>query len=337
VGLVESDPDARRAYGSRACQQSLAALRAQGVAGVALTCAFLADPGRAAPPRSAGPLQPREGDLALFATAVQAQHQGLRVSLQPSVLASEAGTYAFHWAPVTEDGWRAAFEAHARAVEHAALLANLAGVEWLSVGSALRAVSGAQPEGRRARSEEAAWKRDGWRAVVRGARAAFPGLLTYAAADLEEAAKVGFWGGLDAVGYELFPRLVAGAAPRAEMEERLRTTLAELARVAAAQRKPLVLTQAGFSPALQRGGRGAASGEWAAIQVALLQDALAAGPARVAAAFLWRAGTDPADAGVNARDYVLSGPERTAALRAWSASASSWFTAASPSGPGSPR
>ncbi|MCY2961175.1 MAG: hypothetical protein NTY35_13525 [Planctomycetota bacterium] len=336
--FVESDPDPRSGYGSRKALAVLDSLRGRGARSIALDAAFVES--RVAEGwRVPRPLAALSGDVALFATASAANSAGLRVALFPDVLASDAGTYSGSWPRDLEADWAAYFERHARAIEHAGLLASLCGADWLGVGSALRAVSGADPEGRRSLPEETLWKREGWRRVIGAARGAFQGGLTYGATDLIEAERVGFWGDLDAIGFELDPRIEPGTAiPRADIEQKLLFELQGLGRIAQRSERPVLLTHVTFAPVLE--GDAAASADWDAIQILLLsgaiQSAIDAGKLDLRAAWLGRVGTDPVDRGANARDPVLRA-ELDPALQLFFAGTSEWIRAGSRSGERSPR
>jgi hypothetical protein len=338
IGLCEADDDPQLGYGSVRCARQLAQLEQLGPGGIALTCTFQRGAGPLEAPAHLRRLAPREGDLALFATALAARGQGLSVALQSSLLTSAAGTYAGSWSPADEAEWTALFADLTSAAEHAALLANLVGAEWLQVGAGLRGVSVSDPYGRPADPDEERWRRDGWRRVLGAARGAFPQLVTYAAVGLDEARRVGFWGDLDAIGYELFPHASAapGPNPRLERESQVRHVLAELAAIAARVDRPVALTRVGF-PALAGVPIGAARREPRGRDVDLLTTCLLEGPAPVRAAWLWRASTDPSDPGVNAGDYVLTDPADAAEVTSFFRSADRWFTAASRAAPRAPR
>ncbi len=339
IGLVETGPDPRVGYGSRRSLQALEQIRKRGAHGVAITAAFLDASGPDGPMPAWAPLGPVEGDVALFATSTAAHQLGLSVALQPSLLASASGSYAGSWTRTGEAEWAAFFERQARAIQHAGLLANLAGADWLTVSSGLRAVSSETDDGRRAKPGEAAWKQEGWRRVIGAARGAFAGLLTYGAIDVEEARKCGFWQELDAIGYELHPRVEAGSPnPRYEIEQRMRLALGALAELSEQHRRPIVLTSTSFAPFLEGASTAVGRGEWTVAQLVILTAALESGPCAVQGVWLWRASTDPSDAGFNSRDPLLSSQPVESALGPFFQSAPRWFTgAASPGAGGSPR
>lgn len=338
VAFAESAMDPRIGYGSIRAHVALRSARTRGARSVALDAVFR-DAGIGDPWGAPRALAPECGDVALFATAFAARHLGMRVALYPSVLASDAGSYSGAWTRNEEGDWAAYFAHHARAVEHAALLASLCSVDWLSVGSSLRAVSSASSEERRSRPEEAAWKHEGWRRVIGAARGAFSGGLTYGAGDVAEAEKIAFWGDLDAVGMDLDPRAEPGAAfPRLEIEHSLRLALEGLDRVARRFERPAVLTRVTFAPELRDGP--AIAGDWGATQIDALSSALQSATSvdglDLRAVWLARVGTDPADRGCNPHDPVLR-PEMDAALGSCFAAAPSWVRAGSRSGERSPR
>ena len=65
------------------------------------------------------------------------------------------------------------------------------GAEMLSIGTEL----------------EKTTQRPEWRDIIAAVRPVFPGLLTYAAHNVEEAEAVPFWGRLDLIGVTLYPPL----------------------------------------------------------------------------------------------------------------------------------
>jgi len=339
IGLVETSADPRVGYGSRRAHQALAGIRARGAQGVAITAAFLDATGPNGPMPAWAPLGPVEGDVALFSTCAGARQLGLSVALQPSLLASASGTYAGSWTRIDAQDWADFFERQARAIQHAALLANLAGADWLTVSSGLRAVSSAVSEDRRSRPEETQWKQDGWQRVIGAARGAFAGLLTYGAVDVEEARNCAFWPDLDAIGFELHPRVEPGSPnPRYEVEQRMRLALGALAELAAQHRRPVVLTATSFAPFLGGASTAVGRGEWTVAQLLILTSVLESGPCPVHGVWLWRVGTDPSDPGLNPRDPLLSSQPVDSALGPFFQGATRWFTgAASPAGEGLPR
>jgi len=325
VAFVESDSDPRSGYGSKRALDSVRSLSARGTRSIALDAIFVRTEIENGWPVPRA-LSPQCGDVALFATASAARDAGLRVALFPSVLASDAGTYRGGWSRNLESEWAAYFDEHARAIEHAGLLANLCSIDWLTVGSAIRAISGAGDE-RRSRPEEGAWKRDGWRRVIGVARGAFSGALTYGATDLPEVEKIAFWGDLDAIGLELDPRLEPGSAdPRSEIEHKLRHALEGVGRFAQSSGRPVVLTHVSFAPVLD--GAPSVKGDWTSAQIQILagviQSTTAAGHVDVRAAWLARVGSDPADPGRNARDPLLRA-ESNSALGDFFAASAGWI------------
>lgn len=337
VVMAESESDPRSGFGSGRAQASLAAARAIGARAVSLDVDFAGariDDGWPV----ARDLAPTSGDLALFATATVARHHGMRVTFATNVLASDAGSYAGTWTPSFREDWAAAFEEHARAVEHAALLAGLSSVDWLSIGSSLFALSDADPDARRARPEEIAWRRDGWNRVIGAARGAFPGGVTYTAGDALEAERIGFWGDLDAIGLQLDPRVErVSPQPRVDLERRLRAALESVAGIAERTGRPVLLARATFARVLDRDAR--AEDAWTSAQIDAYSAAIRAAVDEgldVRGAWLERVGTDPRDRGANARDPLLD-LEGDASLPAFFAGADAWVREGSRAGERSPR
>ncbi len=333
IVLGPAGPGELDGYGARAVHASIAAWSALGARGVAVPATFLDDARGSGPGTGAGDrFGPREGDAALFGLGLLAPHEHMGLTLHVRVLTSDAGGDTGSWTRGHEAEWQAVFASLARAVEHAGLAANLCGAEWLVLGSDLQAISGPEPWARPGAADEDAWRRDGWRRVIGAARGAFPGLITYAAADLEEAARVAFWKDLDAVGLELLPRIEGrtGIAPAQEARAAVTAALAGIAAIAADAGLPVILFPAGCAPRPSGLSATAAGREWTTSQLALLSESLRDAPCALQAAWLSRASTDPGDHGVNAADRLLDPATNAAAARAFFAGAAAWPTASSP-------
>lgn len=323
VGVEEPALDAwfgaRTGFGTAACGASFDLARAHAADAVSITSFAVDDVG--SPPYAtsldAFALAPREGDVRLFAALRQARDRGLRVLVSPHLLTGPGGTSSGSYTRGSEANWADFFERYARFVEHYAWLAELGGAHMLSLGSGLDPVSGAASEGRRGVTEEVEWKRVGWSKVIATARAAFAGSLTLSAGSTQEATRIGFWSELDAIGYELMPTLEyapldASRDARADIENAIAGELNVLQRLSTSTRKPIVLTQVGFSPDLHGSAAVFASDTssvaWHARQFGILDEFLGRSSVRtkLLGAFAWRWSTDPADRGAGSHDVILS-------------------------------
>jgi len=303
--FVESSADPRRGYGSRGARQMLVDLAAAGAGTVILRADFAQSilPNGWQTPR---PWAPVPGDVALYASLHDARASGLATMLAVNVLTSDAGGYTGGAAQDGIAAWQALFALEARAVEHAGYLANLADVDWLCVGTALRALSG-ESDDRRAVAEESVWKRDGWIAVLGAARGAHPGAITYATADVfeaERADRLGILDDLDAIGIELAPAPEpASPNPRVDVAAKMAVALDEIGAIARRHAKPVLVTHASFSPV--RGDAETVRDDWRDASLFLFGDALLAARVRgidIRGAWVARVATDARDPGFGARD-----------------------------------
>ena len=318
AGIEEPVPAHAGGFASERFEVGLGAVRALGANTVALASHLAAEQDLPAQPglgseRSFGPVG---GDLRLVCALQMAERRGLRTMLQADLTSAPGGTWSGSWSRTTREGWSEYFDDYARFATHYGLLAELAECDLLSVGSDIVQTTRATAQGRRARAEESAWRSAGWSQVIRAARGAFSGALTYGAGSLDEASHITFWSELDAVGLVLFEpvdtRGLSLLQARAALAGRIAHDLDFLGEVALREQKPALLVQVGFTggvPAawLARSGPGSTDADLEALQLDVLGDAVAASQAKVRGMFLWRFSTDPADRGINARDYVLQG------------------------------
>jgi hypothetical protein len=202
-------------FGSRAAERTLAELRELGSTAVALSwCGSLEE----SEPRmfGEGPAAWTQAhDAALFSTILAAQSQGLAVTLLPQFTATEHGGWAGQVLLTTARRRRALFDAFGRNLTHLGLLAELAGVDVLSLGSESpdMTVTRPLPHNRRAPEELEALRSD-WQILIQSARAAFAGGLTYAARWDGEAQGIEFWKDLDFLGQNIFAPLGPGPSAR---------------------------------------------------------------------------------------------------------------------------
>jgi hypothetical protein len=254
----------------------------------------------------------------------------MRTILSPELLSEDAGTWSGTWSRGEHEQWRAFFERYARFVEHAALLADLTGTDVLSIGSGLAPISMRDDKSRRIVAAEVDWKRDGWKRVISLARAAFPGALVYSATSVEELDNIALYHDLDLhdldfVGFQLVPTLEFddpwdGRDAVSEIRHTLDVTLAAVGRVAVAEDKRVLFTQACFSPDLHGAARilgsGTASRAWQARQFTLLAGSLKEWKQRdrLAGLFAWRATSEDEADSIGAHDAVIADPRVRAAV-----------------------
>lgn len=173
-----------------------------------------------------------------LAHAVRMAHRlGMRAALAVQV---ELTGDPKHWRsdigaslpPAGRARWLAAYKIE---VMHYARLAARTHVEELVVGSELGALSG-----------DIVF----WRSLVAAVRRQFHGQLTYAA-QLHEAAEIRWWDVLDQIGVDLYPILASTLHPsQATLAAAWTPVAGALERLAARNRKPLLVTEIGYPSAV---------------------------------------------------------------------------------------
>jgi hypothetical protein len=131
--------------------------------------------------------------------------------------------------------WERWFGAYRRFVIHHAIVAEASGAALFCIGTELA--------GTEARATE-------WRRTIAAVRLATGAPLVYASNWAAGAPKIGFWDGLDAIGVDFYdPLSPEPTASDAELAAGVRRAGAPLASLAAATRKPVLFTEAGYPPA----------------------------------------------------------------------------------------
>jgi len=210
-------------FGSAGCETSLAQLAKLGSSAVALSwCSAL----EACEPRKfgEGPLVwTQADDAALYFTILAAQRSNLSVVLLPQLVATENGGWAGQVMLTTPQSRRALFTAWRAFVTHTGLLAELAGVDVLSIGTeAPDTAVTRESERNRRTSEDLASLRTDWTFLIGSGRSAFAGGLTYASRWDGEAQGIEFWKELDFLGQNVFvPYNAAAGAPAANPKEQV--------------------------------------------------------------------------------------------------------------------
>jgi hypothetical protein len=219
----------------------------------------------------------------------------LKVVIKPHVWVE--GSWAGSVEPKSDADWKAWFANYRTAVLELAKVAADEHAEVLSIGTELERTS----------------QRPEWLDVIAAVRKVYPGLLTYAAHNLEEAEAVKFWGKLDAIGVTLYPPL--GADNDADGRRAVMRTAADrLDALSKREGKPVFVAEIGL-----RSAKGAAAKPWEspeerkaepdpALQAQVLSDWLdALDRPSVNGVLVWRWFTDPAAGGVRDTDFTVQG------------------------------
>ncbi|HUL78855.1 MAG TPA: hypothetical protein VL691_16440 [Vicinamibacteria bacterium] len=175
---------------------------------------------------------------------------GLKVMLKPHVDVRD-GTWRGQIAPADPGRW---FESYSAFMDHYVAIAAEKNVAMICIGTELATMSG---------SPYAAQ----WASLIARIRSRYPGLLTYAANDVEPAdefTSVSFWGQVDLLGADVYTPLTDKTNPtRAELVAGWRRNrdghdmVAALHNTQQAWAKPLIFTEIGY-----RSGDGANRAPW---------------------------------------------------------------------------
>ncbi|RMH22340.1 MAG: hypothetical protein D6696_03650, partial [Acidobacteria bacterium] len=247
-----------------------------------------------------------ENDAGLIHAARRARAAGFRVLWKPHVYIG--GSWPGEIAMGSEADWRAWWRGYRRYVLHQAILARFAGAELFAVGTEMGKTLEREAE---------------WRRLIAGVRRLFPGALTYAGNWWGDYDRVPFWDALDLIGVDAyFPLAASAEADRPTLEAGARRAVAEIAAVARAHGKKVVLTELGFAARKgawvaphEEGGSGDLGDQKLAFQVFF--DALGR-PDWLAGVFVWKAFSHPAvDAGGDRPDFRFLGRPAEEAIRAY--------------------
>jgi len=245
VALLET-PEA--AYGSRAVGAALdAAVEAKADA-CSLTVLASARP--PAPPLGTLALAAVHGsasDVALASAVAEARARKLRILLALEPLGAP-GSWIENVSDVGPEVQAGLWADYRRMVVHYGLLCELLKVEVFSLGSSLTNLSRTDAPEDEPVSALTEVQRAGWRELIRAARGAFHGGLTYTARLPGEAHEVAFWDQLDFVSLAIFPSLAReGQAPDdGQLERVLRLALGDALALALRWNQPLLVTQIGL-------------------------------------------------------------------------------------------
>ena len=234
-------------------------------------------------------------DAELQLAVRQAHAVGLKVIVKPHVWVQ--GSWAGGVEPQSPDDWAEWFVRYRAALTRIAKVAASEGAEALCIGTELKKTT----------------QRQEWLGIIAAVRTIFPGLLTYAAHNVEEAEAVPFWRQLDAIGVTLYPPL-GDDHDRVGRLAAMRAVAARLDRLASREGKPIVVAEIGL-----RSARGAAKKPWESaeervadpdprLQAAVLTDWLAVlDRPTVSGVLIWRWFTDPRAGGPADTDFTVQG------------------------------
>ena len=246
-----------------------------------------------------------ETDAGVVHAARCARARGFAVLWKPHLWIS-GRSWPGEVAMASEADWVAWWRSYRRYVLHHAFLAAWAGAEALAVGVELDRTLGRERE---------------WRELIAAARELYPGALTYAANWHGGAEAVGFWDALDYAGVDAYyPLAESPSAGRQALAAGAREVVARLARLAAAARRPVLLTEVGFAARRaawtaphEEGGEPSEADQTAAYRALL--DALGR-PPWLAGAFFWKAFSAPPGRDGRA-DFQFLGRPAEAEVRRW--------------------
>jgi hypothetical protein len=290
IGPIESALHPDRGYGSAAFERGLDEASRLGATWISLT-PF----GRAWDLRASGVSPTFELDVAQnrrgIARAVRQAHaRGLKVLLVPHIWV-ESGEWRAEIDPGTDEGWRRFAESYRAFLLGWAKLAKQAGVDMLAVGVELR-------------SWLTTTRAPSFQPILRDVRAAYPGLLTYAA-NWDDVDQTVILGELDVIGINAFyPLTDQAGASDAQLVSGGLEVAKKVQALAELWQKPVIFNEFGYTartdPALRpwewpdhmAGVRVDARAQAAAYR-GLLAGMLQA-PA-LQGGFLWRLYSDPDD------------------------------------------
>jgi len=220
-------------YLSRRSDQALAKLAEMGVNAVSLTpFTSIADPHR--PEffrfwRSAG----SENDESVMHAAHTAHQLGMAVMLKPHIWVGHGG-WPGDIKMASLQTWRQFFDFYYRWIRHYALLAEMCGMERFCIGVELAQTTlGHEQE---------------WRDLVAKVRRLYSGELVYAANWGEEFENIRFWDALDYLGLNCYyPLSDKEQATDVDLQRGAAAVMEKVAAVAWRFRKPVLLTEVGFT------------------------------------------------------------------------------------------
>jgi hypothetical protein len=278
-------------YGSDSAARALAAAKRAGAVAVAvIPFLWQRDPHHAGIVRGVD-----MSDDALRQAIRQARALGLRVMVKPHIWVD--GSWAGAVEPQSAEDWSAWFERYRAVLLPIARIAAEEGAAALSVGTEIKKTT----------------QRAEWRRIIADVRELFPGQLTYAAHNMDEAEAVPFWDLLDLIAVTLYPPL-GEDRDRDGRRAAMQASAARLDALSKKQGKPAVVAEIGL-----RSAEGATRKPWEsaeeraapsdpALQAAVLADWLdVLDRPSVAGVLLWRWFTDPRAGGPADTDFTVQG------------------------------
>jgi hypothetical protein len=215
-------------YGTQTDAETLARLKALGVEWVSITpFGFQRDKNSTELGTSAR-FKDGESDERVAAAALAAHKLGMKVLLKPHIWVGDNS-----WCgAITPRDWGAWFRSYQEVVEHYAALAEEIKADGFVMGNELGTATRADPEA--------------FRRLIRAARGRYSGPIAYAA-NWDEAARIPFWGDLDAIGVSAYwPLTKKRAATEEELYEGALAIERELAALAEKTGRPIILTEIGY-------------------------------------------------------------------------------------------
>lgn len=181
-------------------------------------------------PRRTGLSAGRESDESILVASSNARALAMTTMLKPHLWGHGwCGTIQMQ----SEADWDAWFSNYAEFLLHNALLAERAGIDWLSIGCELVLTT--------------ADNSDRWRALAQRARRVFAGGLCYSANWGEEMQQIGFADALDAVGVDFYFPLSDKEHPSDdELREGAMRALTATAALREKYQRPILLTEIGY-------------------------------------------------------------------------------------------
>jgi len=243
----------------------------------------------------------------MLRTAIrQARGAGFVVIVKPHVWVPQSWAGAV--APTSESDWRVWFAGYRRSIESIGRIAAQEHADALAIGTELESTA----------------NRAEWFEIVATARAAFSGMLTYFAHNIEEAERIAFWARLDVIGITLYPPL-GSDMDRTGRIAKMRAVADKLDALAAATGKRIVVGEVGLRSAV-----GAAAKPWESaeerasapdplLQAEVLADWISVldRPA-IRGVLVWRWFTDPGAGGPADTDFTVQGkPAEGVLMCAW--------------------
>lgn len=183
-----------------------------------------------------------------------------RVMLNLEFQATPSGSHVHELLMTTEEDWNLYFADRDRRIEHAGILADLAGVELLCLGSEL--IETTQTRGDSSAWDDPGlegWKRAGWKRAIETARRSYSGPVGYSSRWPTETPQIEFWPALDFIGctlYGAFLREDDSWAPPGDNQVRMATIkrLTDMCTLARELDRPLYVTELGL-PSTEFGWR----------------------------------------------------------------------------------